>query len=118
MIKKNLEIIVKAADNKRASDIVALDTENVSVMADYFVIMDASSERQVKAIADNIVEKLNENQVEINQIEGKNEANWILIDAGDIIIHVFKKEQRDFYNLEKLWSNAPLVNLNEWIEED
>ncbi|GEO69946.1 ribosome silencing factor [Levilactobacillus acidifarinae] len=115
--KALLEIAVKAAESKRAENIVALDMQKVSLMADYFLIMEANSSRQVKAIADEINDKLAENGATVRDIEGKSDASWILLDLGDVVIHVFQKEQRAHYNLEKLWSDAPLVDLSAWVEE-
>lgn len=115
--KDILEMVVRSADSKRAEDIVALDMEKVSLMADYFVIMNANSTRQVAAISDAIVAGAHKQQVEVKRVEGKNAAQWILIDLGDVIVHVFQTEQRSFYNLEKLWSEAPLINLTDWVAE-
>ncbi|WP_034862121.1 MULTISPECIES: ribosome silencing factor [unclassified Enterococcus] len=111
-----LEIAVKAADSKRAEDILALDVREVSLLADYFVICSANSERQLNAITEEIIEKEEENKVEVNRIEGKEGGKWILIDLGDVIVHVFHASERSFYNLEKLWSDAPLVDLHEWMD--
>ena len=108
-----LELVVRAADSKRAEDIVALDVQNISLLADYFVIMQAGSERQVKAVTEAIVEKVHEANEDIKSVE----ANWILLDLGDVIVHVFKEETRQFYNLEKLWSDAPLVDIEEWVKD-
>lgn len=115
--KELLEVIVKAADSKRAEEIVALDVANVSLLADYFVIMQANSDRQVKAIADEIEEKANLAGVHVRDIEGKNAANWVLLDFGDVVVHVFKTETRQFYNLEKLWADAPLVDIAAWVKD-
>lgn len=115
--KELLEVVVKAADNKRAEDVVALDVQQVSLLADYFVIMEAGSQRQVKAIAENIEEQVEQAGFEVREIEGKNSSNWILLDLGDVIVHVFQKESREFYNLEKLWSDAPQVDLSAWVAE-
>ncbi|AYM03432.1 ribosome silencing factor [Levilactobacillus yiduensis] len=114
--KAILEIAVKAAENKRAEGMVALDMTKVSLMADYFLIMEANSNRQVQAIADEIVDQMNVNDVTIRDVEGKNSAEWILIDLGDVVVHVFQKDQRSHYNLEKLWSDAPEVDLGQWVE--
>lgn len=114
--KEILEIVVKAAENKRAEDLTALDMTKVSLMADYFLIMEANSSRQIQAIADEITDQMAANGVKIRDVEGKNEANWILIDLGDVVVHVFQKEQRSHYNLEKLWSDAPTVDLGQWVE--
>ncbi len=112
-----LELVVRAADSKRAEDIVALDVQNISLLADYFVIMQAGSERQVKAVTEAIVEKVHEANEDIKSVEGKDGANWILLDLGDVIVNVFKEGTRQVYNLEKLWSDAPLVDIEEWVKD-
>lgn len=114
--KKIAELAVKAADGKRGEDIVVLDMQQ-SLMADYFVIVDANSNRQVKAIAEDIIDQMEDNDVKIYQVSGRTKAEWILIDLGDVIVHVFQKETREFYNLEKLWSDAPMLNVTDWITE-
>jgi ribosome-associated protein len=78
--------------------------------------MEANSNRQVQAIADEIVDQMNVNNVAIRDVEGKNSAEWILIDLGDVVVHVFQKDQRSHYNLEKLWSDAPEIDLGQWVE--
>ena len=115
--KELLETVVKAADSKRAEEIVALDVANVSLLADYFVIMQANSERQVKAIADEIEEKVAAAGVQVRDIEGKNASYWVLLDFGDVVVHVFRTETRQFYNLEKLWAEAPLVDVSDWVKD-
>ena len=92
---------MQAADSKRAEDIVALDVREVSLLADYFMICSANSERQLNAITEEIIEKEEENNYEVKRIEGKEGGKWILIDLGDLIIHVFHAPERSFYNLEK-----------------
>ncbi|MDT2827480.1 ribosome silencing factor [Enterococcus viikkiensis] len=111
-----LEIAVKAADSKRAVDIVALDVTQVSLLADYFMICSANSDRQINAIVDEIIDKEEEAQVEVKRVEGKDGGKWVLIDLGDLIVHVFSPSEREFYNLEKLWSDAPLENIEAWID--
>lgn len=114
--KNMLEIAVKAADSKRAVDIVALNVSKVSLLADYFMICSANSDRQINAIVDEIVDKEEEAQVEVKRIEGKDGGKWVLIDLGDVIVHVFSTSEREFYNLEKLWSDAPLENIEAWLD--
>lgn len=114
--KDLLKTVVKAADNKRAENIIALNVQKISFLSDYFVIMQADSERQVKAIAENIEEEAAKNNYDVRDVEGKNNANWVLIDLGDVIVHIFKPETRQFYNLEKLWSDADDVDISEWIK--
>lgn len=111
-----LETAVKAADSKRAVDIVALDVREVSLLADYFMICQANSDRQINAIVEGIVDKEEENGATVKRIEGKDGGKWVLIDLGDLIVHVFSPTEREFYNLEKLWSDAPLVNISSWLD--
>ena len=113
--KELLQLTVEAADDKRADDIVALDVAEVSLMADYFVILSADSKRQVQAIADNIVEFIRKAGSDMKSVEGRTAGEWVLIDAGDVIVHVFQKDARAHYNLEKLWSDAPLVDVDQWV---
>ncbi|EME3495914.1 ribosome silencing factor [Enterococcus faecium] len=114
--KEQLKIAVEAADSKRAEDIIALDVRNVSLLADYFMICSANSERQINAITEEIIDKEEEKKYEVKRIEGKEGGKWVLIDLGDLIVHVFHAPERSFYNLEKLWSDAPLVDLSEWLD--
>ncbi|MBP2098272.1 ribosome-associated protein [Enterococcus rivorum] len=85
------------------------------MLADYFMICQATSDRQINAIVDEVVEQVEKAQVEVKRIEGKDGGKWVLIDLGDVIVHVFQSSERAFYNLEKLWSDAPMVNVNEWV---
>lgn len=112
-----LKVAVKAADDKRAEDIVALDMRHVSLLADYFVIMHAGSERQVEAIVDEIQNKVEALGNVHGHVEGKKGSKWVLIDFKDVVVHVFVEEERHFYNLEKLWADAPQVDLKDWITE-
>ncbi|GEK92069.1 ribosome silencing factor [Alkalibacterium kapii] len=111
-----LERVVKAADSKQANDIVALDMKKVSLLADYFVILDANNERQLNAIAQNVLEEAAKNKREIKRIEGKDEGKWILIDLGDVVVHLFNREERELYKLERLWSDADYVDIQEWLD--
>ncbi len=111
-----LEIAVKAADSKRAVDIVALDVSEVSLLADYFLICSANSDRQINAVVEAIMEEEEKNQVQVKRVEGKDGGKWVLVDLGDLIVHVFSNSEREFYNLEKLWSDAPLVNIEAWLD--
>lgn len=110
-----MEIAVKAADSKHANDIEVLDISKVSIMTDYFVIMDASSQRQVDAIVQAVLDKAGENDIDVGHVEGKRDSEWILIDMHDIVVHVFTSEKRSFYNLEKLWADAPQVDISDWV---
>lgn len=111
-----LEIAVKAADSKRAEDIIVLNVSEISLLADYFMICSANSERQINAIVDEIIDKEEEAKIEVKRVEGKEGGKWVLIDLGDVIVHVFHNSERTFYNLEKLWADAPLVGIAEWLD--
>ncbi|WP_280738948.1 MULTISPECIES: ribosome silencing factor [unclassified Enterococcus] len=110
-----LEIAVRAADSKHAEDILALDVQGISLLADYFMICSANSERQINAIIEEVMDKEEEQDVEVKRVEGKDGGKWVLIDLGEVIVHVFQSAERSFYNLEKLWSDAPLVRLTDWV---
>ena len=91
-----------AAEDKKALDIVVLNMEGVSVMADQFVICHANSDRQVKAIAREVADQASEAGFPVKRIEGFDTGKWILVDLGDVIVHVCHKDERDHYNLERL----------------
>lgn len=101
--------IVDLAADKKASDIVLLDVARLTTIADYFVICSGASERQLAAIADGIVEGLREEGVRSIGREGDPGAHWLLLDFGAVIVHVFAPPERDFYELEKLWAEAPTL---------
>ncbi|AEB64290.1 hypothetical protein BAXH7_02684 [Bacillus amyloliquefaciens XH7] len=106
-----LKIAAKACDDKRTEDILALDMEGISLVADYFLICHGNSDKQVQAIAREIKDQAEENGIDVKKMEGFDEARWILVDLGDVIVHVFHKDERGYYNLEKLWGDAPLAEL-------
>ncbi len=108
-----LEVTFKAADDKRAEDIVVLNMEGVSLIADNFVICHANSERQVQAIAREIADKASEENFEVKRIEGMDSGRWVLVDLGDVVAHVFHKDERGFYNLERLWGDAPMIEVGD-----
>lgn len=110
------QLAAQAAIDKKAIDTVVLDIRGLSLIADYFVIASGNSETQVSAIAKEIKDKMHQNNVDIKGAEGLEQARWILIDTGDVVIHVFHKDERNFYNLERLWGDAPKVEIKETIE--
>ena len=107
-----LKMAVKAADDKRAEDILALNMKGISLIADYFIICHGNSDKQVQAIAREIKEKAQENGYDVKRMEGFDEARWVLIDLGDVVAHVFHREERSYYNLERLWGDAPLEDIH------
>ncbi|WML59668.1 ribosome silencing factor [Neobacillus sp. PS2-9] len=107
-----LKMAVKAADDKRAEDILALNMKGISLIADYFIICHGNSDKQVQAIAREIKEKAQESGYDVKRMEGFDEARWVLIDLGDVVAHVFHREERSYYNLERLWGDAPLEDIH------
>jgi ribosome-associated protein len=101
---------VSAADDRKAVDLKVLQLEKVTDFTDYFLICSGTSERQVQAIADAVQERLREHRVRPLHVEGYNRAQWVLIDYGDLVVHVFQEEQRRYYALERLWGDAPEVS--------
>lgn len=105
--------IVNLILSKKGSNIKILDLRNLTPIADYFVIASADSHIQVKAIVDEIDDKMRENGIKCHFKEGYNTANWVLLDYFDVVVHIFKNESRNFYNLEKLWGDAPIETIND-----
>ncbi|WP_404453090.1 ribosome silencing factor [Virgibacillus necropolis] len=107
-----VQLVAEASDDKRAEDIVALDMNEVSLIADYFLICHGSNERQVQAIARSIKDAAEEKGISVKRLEGYEQARWILVDIGDVVCHVFHKDERSYYNLERLWGDAARVSLS------
>ena len=105
MENKKLEIITNSCENKKGVDIKVLEIGSFSSIADYFVIVSGNSSSQVSALADEIEEKMFQAGYNIENSEGKNSLRWIVLDYGDVIVHVFHKDEREYYNLERLWEN-------------
>jgi|SRR5450756_2568234 len=99
--------IVDIASDKQAADVVMLDLHDVSLIADYFVICNGTSDRQTKSISDGIVETLaKDEKLKPRRTEGVPDSGWVLLDYGGVVVHIFSPEMRDFYRLEKIWSMA------------
>jgi ribosome-associated protein len=107
--------IAEILDDKKAQDIDVLNIKNVSLLADYFIICTGNSTTQVKALADAVEEKLIEIQYYPIHKEGYASAQWILLDYGEVVVHIFYHESRSFYNLERLWSDAPRLDIESII---
>lgn len=110
--------IVKVIDSKKGKDIKLVEIKNLSSLGDYFVIASGSSNTQVKAIADEVEEEMTKLGFEPNKVEGRQSAQWILLDYYDVMVHVFLEEARNFYNLERLWCDAPQVDISDIVTQD
>ena len=104
-------LIAETAKEKKAEDIVLVDVSRVSAFCDYFIIMTANNTRQVKAISDEIEDKLEEEGYRLWHREGGRESSWLLLDFGNCVVHIFDPEARRFYGLESLWGDVPCENL-------
>lgn len=110
--------IVEAAGEQKALDLVTLDLRGISLIADYFVICSGRSTVQVKAIAEHIEDFLENKGIRVLHREGKREGQWLLLDYGSVVVHVFREEERRYYGLERLWADARLVEDLEEAKED
>lgn len=111
-----MEKAVQVLDSKKGEDIKVLDVSGLTSLGDYFVIASGGSNIQVKALAEEVENQLSAMGVEPKRVEGHQSAMWILLDYYDVIIHVFYKETRDFYCLERLWADAPEVDLSKFTD--
>lgn len=114
-MNKKLETVITALDGKKAMDIKALEISALTAVADYFVIAAGTSGTHVKALADEVEYKMGLAGFKPRQIEGK-ATGWILLDYSDIIVHVFTNEQREYYNLEKLWADASQIDISDILD--
>ncbi len=105
------KLAVEALEDKKAEDIRAIDISGVSVMADIFLIAGGSNRSQIQALCDNVEEKLGRAGIFVRQIEGYDAANWVLMDFGDIIVHIFDRENRLLYDLERLWRDGRQIDV-------
>jgi ribosome-associated protein len=108
-----LKIIVDALEDKKAEDIKIIDISEVSTIADYFVITNGTNKSQIQALSDNVGEKLAASGIQPKNIEGYNTANWILMDYHDILVHIFDKESRGFYDLERIWRDGKNIDIDQ-----
>jgi ribosome-associated protein len=109
-------LAARAASSKQAEDIVILDVSELITITDYFVIASGGTERQLKTIADEVVHALREEGVRPVRQEGDPGARWLLLDFVDFVVHVFHEDEREFYRLENLWRDAPVVRWEEEVE--
>jgi iojap-like ribosome-associated protein len=109
MSKKIIDRIVELIFSKKGYNVKILDLRTLTTITDYFIICTGDSDTQVKAIADEVDKQMRDEGVRSWHTEGYRSLNWVLIDFVDIVVHVFKKESREYYNLEKLWGDAPFI---------
>lgn len=108
-IRELVKVAYQAADDKKAIDLVTLDISAISLVADYFVICSGRTDTQVKAIAEEVAACLEKKGVFPKRVEGKREGVWILLDYCDFVVHIFRQQEREYYNLDRLWADARQV---------
>lgn len=104
------KLAIAALEDKKAEDIKVIDISEVSVIADYFIIANGTNRNQIQTLSDNVEEKLGKAGVELKQVEGYDSANWVLLDFRDVIIHIFDKDNRLFYDLERIWRDGKMID--------
>lgn len=109
--EKELTVILKACESKKAYDFTLIDISNLTSVSDYFIICTGNNEKQNVAIADEVIDKMSEEGIEIHHKEGYQTGRWILLDYGFAIVHVFHKDERDFYDLESLWADGVTIDV-------
>ena len=114
--KEMARIAYDALSDKKGDDIKIIDITGVSVLADYFIIANGNSDSQVNALVDNVEEELHKAGYHLKQREGRANSSWILLDFGDIIVHVFDKDNRLFYDLERIWKDGKDITVEELSE--
>ena len=111
-----LKIALNAADAKKASDLVALDISGIATFTDFFLICTGDSSRQMQAIADEVEQRLKANGIRPSHVEGYQNAEWILMDYIDLVIHIFSKNARAYYDLERLWRDGKRLDTSNLLE--
>lgn len=114
-VNELVKTAVKALDSKKAEDIKVLKVENLTVVTEYFIVCNGTSSTQIKALADEVEFKLSEKGENVIHREGYRSGNWILLDYGAVIIHVFLNDTRDFYALERLWADAEQIDIDKFL---
>lgn len=109
--------IAKILDKKKAIDIIGIETKELKVMSDYFIIASGTSNTHVRALADEVDDEMKKLGVEVDHIEGR-ATGWILLDYNDVLVHVFQPESRQYYNIERLWNDAARIDLSDVLTED
>lgn len=102
----------KIMEDKKAGNVLVLDIQGLSVIADYFVICHGNSVTQVQALASELKKRMHETGVDVKGVEGYDNARWVLVDLGDVVVHIFHKDEREFYNIERIWGDAGVVQVH------
>jgi ribosome-associated protein len=110
-------LVAKALSAKKGQDIVILNLQGLTLVADYFVLATGKSGIQVQSLADNVLEELAKAGLKELRVEGLREARWVLVDYGDVVVHIFQEEDRRFYDLERLWGDAKRIEYGEETAE-
>lgn len=116
-INEKLKIIVRALDSKKAKDLKVIKIEDITSICDYFVIATGTSSTQVRALADEVDYQMGQSGVNPQRMEGSGKNSWILIDYSDVVVHVFDKDAREFYNLDKLWADGTEIDTENFLGE-
>jgi ribosome-associated protein len=112
-----LKIALKAVDDKKGQDIVALDISAVATFTDFFLLCSGDSARQIQAIADEVEQKMAGGGFRPAHIEGYANAEWVLMDYHDLVVHIFSKKARAYYDLERLWRDAKIIDVGPWLAQ-
>lgn len=107
--KEMAAVAYRAIEEKKGEDIKLLEIRDITILADYFLIASGGSPSQIQAIVDFVQEKLHEMKCDMKRLEGNRNSSWILMDYGDLVIHIFNREDRLFYDLERIWSDGKLI---------
>ncbi len=111
-----LKIAANALNHKKAKEITAIKVADLTVLTEYFLICTATSSTQVRALADEVEDRLEQAGLRPHHIEGK-ATGWLVLDYGSVIVHIFGRQEREFYGLDKMWNDAEAVNLEDMLEE-
>ncbi len=112
-ITKRLQIVIDAMLEKKAGEITMMDLREATYFTDHFVICCGGSEPQIRSIYKNVDDKMSEEGIEAHHIEGRSESGWILMDYRDFVVHIFSPEKRSYYDLERLWGDAPRISIKD-----
>lgn len=115
---ERLDLVLEALDEKKGVDVATLDVSPMTQMMDYLVICTGTSNIHIRALADGVLEKMKEHGYKGVRAEGYNEARWVLLDYGDVVLHIFTEDDREFYRLEQFWQGAPRLDAAAGAEAD